>query len=217
MERNWKIIARDALGNETLLKFCPDMAEGKKLMAQLASDKKLANFNGEMALKPVNPEWITNPVTSDYSHYVRSLIPDSQWLESTGVDEPTAFYNLNIGNMKEYYMLAMIIPKSFTIIDFGCNTNAQSYLFINHNKYIGVDTKKDMFRAPGTAFYMMTAGEFIKNELSKLQLNMQRTFAICSNVTGKNYENPGMLVRMNFLNMFTINNFKSINGNDKNQ
>ena len=57
------------------------------------------------------------------------------------------------------------------------------------------------------AFYMMTAGEFIKNELSKLQLNMQRTFAICSNVTGKNYENPGMLVRMNFLNMFTINNF----------
>lgn len=49
-----------------------------------------------------------------------------------------------------------------------------------------------------------------KKIMARLNLNMQRTFAICCNKTGKNNENPGLLVRMNFLNMFTINNYKHI-------
>ena len=214
MAKNWKIVARDTFGNETLLSFCNDMQEGKQMLALLQAEQTKNGFEGVVALTAVYPDWLPEPTTDDYKHYVRSLIPEDEWINVTKINDVKERYKLELGRMNEYYLLAKIIPKSFNIIDFGCSSNAQSYLFTNHKSYIAVDTQKAMFRAPGTQYFKMTTGQFIKEELTNLKLNIQKTFAICANVTGKNNENPGMLVRMNFLNMFTINNFKNISSNE---
>jgi len=44
-----------------------------------------------------------------------------------------------LGFITTYYYLSYLIPKHFTIIDFGCAYAPQAYYFINHKKYIGVD------------------------------------------------------------------------------
>ena len=181
MPKKWKIIARDPSGKETLLRFCDDLDEGRQLLADLQAEQDRIGHEGELA---------------------------QEWMRVTNIDDLMAWYNLELGDMREYFLLAKVIPRTYTVIDFGCGKNAQSYLFMQHRHYYAVDTGKQMFRAPGTFYFQMTAGDFIRHEMPRLQPDMHRTFAICSNVTGKDHGNPGMLVRMNFLNMYTINNFK---------
>ena len=208
MPKKWKIIARDPSGKETLLRFCDDLDEGRQLLADLQAEQDRMGLEGELALTAVFPEWLPDPQPEDYKHYVRSLIPDEEWMRVTNIDDLLAWYNLELGDMREYFLLAKVIPRTYTVIDFGCGKNAQSFLFMQHRHYYAVDMGKQMFRAPWTFYFQMTAGDFIRHEMPRLQPDMHRTFAICSNVTGKDHGNPGMLVRMNFLNMYTINNFK---------
>ena len=217
MPRKWKIIARDPSGKESLLGFCNDLNEGKQMLAAIQDEQGRIGFVGELALTAVFPGWLPDPQPEDYKHYVRSLIPDNEWMRVTNIDDVAAWYNLELGDMREYYLLAEVIPRSFTVIDFGCGKNAQSYLFTRHRRYCAVDTGRQMFRAPGTSFFQMTAENFIRHELPRLQLDMHRTFAICSNATGRDHGNPGMLARMNFLNMYTINNFKYFYDDENNK
>lgn len=205
---NWKVVLRDALGNEHLMSFCNDMKEAKTKMAMAEVEITKNNACGELALKAVNPEWIPDPIKTDYTMFVRSLIPDTDWERIKQIPSITDFFDNDHGRMKDYYLLSKIIPKYYTVINFGCSNNAQSYLFTQHKKYIAVDTAEEQLRAPSTTYYQISAKKFINDIMPQLNLNMQKTFAICSNVTGKGGENPGMLTRMHFLNMFTINNYK---------
>ena len=40
----------------------------------------------DLMVKRVNPDMILNPVATDYSHYISSLIPDSEWQRVMGSD-----------------------------------------------------------------------------------------------------------------------------------
>ena len=42
-----------------------------------------------------------------------------------------------LGFTEVYRSLSKIIPKHFTVIDFGCYLAAQCYCFGNHKKYVG--------------------------------------------------------------------------------
>ena len=206
MANEWKVTVRDYFGKVILLEFFDDMTEGKRLQAYIKDEFHMENQKGEVALTAVHPDWLPNPTPEDYKDYVRSLITDEEWKRVIFTDDKQLWYDIELGDMREYFLLAKVIPKDFTVIDFGCGTNAQSYLFMQHRHYYAVDVGRQMFWAPGTSRFRMTTGDFIRHEMPRLKLDMHRTFAICSNVTGKDNENPGMLVRMNFLNMYTINN-----------
>ena len=130
MPKKWKIIARDPSGKETLLRFCDDLDEGRQLLADLQAEQDRMGLEGELALTAVFPEWLPDPQPEDYKHYVRSLIPDEEWMRVTNIDDLMAWYNLELGDMREYFLLAKVIPRTYTVIDFGCGKNAQSYLFM---------------------------------------------------------------------------------------
>lgn len=211
MNYNWKIVLRDALGNEHLMAFCKDMQEAKTKMAVAEKEKMTNNAIGELSLKAVNPEWIPDPIASDYTMFVQSLMTESEWQMIQNNPNLSEFFANDHGRMREFYLLSKIVPAYYTVINFGSGNNAQSYLFTKHKRYIAVDTEKELFRAPGTLFYQMDAQKFISETMPQLKLKMSRTFAICSHVTGEGEGNPGMLTRMNFLNLYTFNNFKKIN------
>jgi hypothetical protein len=104
-----------------------------------------------------------------------------------------------LGFIATYYYLSKIIPLHFTVIDFGCGYNAQSFYFKNHKHYIGVDGWPGIkrFQAPGTDFYECHISEFIKNN----KFDVDSVFAICSYVPDWNYRNRE-LVKENFSNVF---------------
>lgn len=211
MTYQWKIVLRDALGNEYLMAFCKDMQEAKTKMAVAEKEKSANNAIGELSMKAVNPEWIPEPTASDYTMFVQSLMSAAEWEIIRNNPNLSKFFANDHGRMREFYLLSKIVPKYYTVINFGCGNNAQSYLFTKHKRYIAVDTDKELFRAPGTLFYQTDVHKFISETMPQLKLKMSRTFAICSHVTGEGENNPGMLTRMNFLNLYTFNNFKKIN------
>jgi hypothetical protein len=100
-----------------------------------------------------------------------------------------------------------MIPKDWTVIDVGCAYNPQSYLFQGHKRHIAIEPKwldKDFhveyFQAPNTELLFMTGQEFIENELPKLDLDLDKTFAIV------NYVPSGacnLMVRETFKNIYT--------------
>jgi hypothetical protein len=119
-----------------------------------------------------------------------------------------------LGNILTYESLAQIIPKEWTVIDFGCSYNAQSFLFQEHLRHIAVDYGEEdynepgkdedhwkvfRFHAPGTEFIATDIKGFIKDHLSSLDL--ATTFAICSWVPD---EKSVELVRQTFPNLFVI-------------
>ena len=108
-----------------------------------------------------------------------------------------------LGFLNIYYYLAKIIPINFTVIDFGCGYNAQSFYFINHKKYIGVDFWPNTvrFQAPNTEFHEMLIDEYI--HANKTKFIPEQTFAICSYVPNWRTNNK-KLVKETFANIFTF-------------
>lgn len=106
-----------------------------------------------------------------------------------------------IGFVDIYKKLSEIIPDHFTVIDFGCAYNPQSYFFTKHKKYIAVDMSKCVkFKAKNCRIYRMTIKSFIEKYAEKY--DKKETFAICSYVPPWHDDNI-KLVRENFLNVFT--------------
>lgn len=70
-----------------------------------------------------------------------------------------------LGFVEQYKALAGIIPKEFTIIDFGCNAAPQMYYFRNHHKYIGIEaTDCICFSQPNAEIHTKTTiQDFIKS------------------------------------------------------
>jgi len=87
-----------------------------------------------------------------------------------------------LGFVGNYYLLSMMIPKNFTIVDLGCAYAPQSYLFQQHNKYIGVDNGTvKRFTSANTEHKSCTIKSFLESkEFSVLDLNT--TFFICQYV-----------------------------------
>jgi len=104
-----------------------------------------------------------------------------------------------LGFITTYYHLSKIIPLEFTVIDFGCGYNAQSFYFMNHKKYIGVDVWPNIirFQAPGTEFYESYIDDFISNN----KFDIDSTFAICSYVPDRNNKNKN-LIKETFNNVY---------------
>lgn len=111
-----------------------------------------------------------------------------------------------LGFCDTYYHLSKLIPKDWTVIDFGSANNPQSYFFTGHKEYIAVnptspnDEENGMFCPPNCRIYRMTTGEF----LQKVEYPKEKVFAICNYVPNWHGENSMALVRSHFNNCYTF-------------
>lgn len=86
-----------------------------------------------------------------------------------------------LGFIDVYSSVLNFVPKHFTIIDLGCNLAAQSYLFKDYQKYIGVDScNLKRFKSDNAEHFYCSIEDFINNHIKDLDL--KNTFAICSYV-----------------------------------
>lgn len=103
-----------------------------------------------------------------------------------------------LGFTEVYFYLSKMIPKHFTVIDFGCYLAAQCYCFPDHEKYIGVDVvEMERFVLSNTKHYICTIQDFVATYLGELDIDT--TFAICSCVP--DWEAQKM-IRESFTNVF---------------
>lgn len=109
-----------------------------------------------------------------------------------------------------YFPLSSIIDKGCVVIDFGCGYNAQSYLFGDFKKYIGVDSYKPFkdeedfidvrrYQAPNTEFFNVSGQHFITHILPTLPIEVDEVFAICTFVPSEQLQE---LVRRTFNNCY---------------
>lgn len=211
MERNFKLVKQDEHNEDQYLCGFYE-TEAEAYSARFSMQKKYPTWIKswlELIVKRVDPELIARPVATDYEHYLRSLIPDNEWERVMRSD---ASAEIDCNNMTcgrgTYYMLSKMIPKDWTVIDFGCAYNAQSYFFQNHARHIAIepewkntDFRFEHFRAPRTEIIFTTGQDFINDLLSNMNLNIDKTFAIV------NYVPSGacnLLVRQTFKNVFTF-------------
>ncbi len=112
-----------------------------------------------------------------------------------------------LGFISFYEALSRIIPKGYTVIDFGAAHNPQSYYFKGCN-YIAVQPKDvacEMFCPEWCKIYRCTTGEFIKHKNEYLSgIDADKIFAICNYVPNWYGENSMDLVKANFQNVFTF-------------
>lgn len=208
--RLYKVVCtNDRNEDQDLFGFYPNarMAEQAIQALEKRCSDWIKRCNGQLIVKHTYPEMIFNPVCTDYEHFNRALIPDDEWkrvLDSDAAAEICC--NSMTCGCGYYYKLAQMIDKKWTVIDFGCAYNPQSYLFQSHARHIAIEPKWldedfhfEHFRAPNTELLFMTGQEFIKNELPKLDLDLDKTFAIV------NYVPSGacnLMVRETFKNCF---------------
>lgn len=99
-----------------------------------------------------------------------------------------------------YESLAKLIPKHWTVVDFGCAFAPQCLYFKDHEKYIGVDPGKiKRFHTENCNLYNSTIIEWLK-ETHRDILNLDRSFAIMSYVPADEYSY--FLVKTHFKNIF---------------
>jgi len=83
-----------------------------------------------------------------------------------------------LGFVDTYYYLSQIIPKDWTVIDFGCAYNPQAYYFRQHKKFIAVDFGlKERFKFKNTKLIDNSIAEYLKTKPEK-----HKVFAICNNI-----------------------------------
>lgn len=102
--------------------------------------------------------------------------------------------------LESYEPVVELIPKDFTIIDFGCNMAAQSFLFEDFSKYIGVDnfenfnpstinrediqSKSERFVSKNSEHFILGIEDFLDKYSNELKRNSDKIYAICSFVPG---------------------------------
>lgn len=108
-----------------------------------------------------------------------------------------------LGFTKVYKNLAEIIPKHFTVIDFGCAYNPQCYYFSEHKQIISIDVGNEIqtFNTPNNTYYGNGIQAFLEDTLPTLNLNLDETFAICSYVPPW-YGFNNKMIRDIFSNLF---------------
>lgn len=107
-----------------------------------------------------------------------------------------------LGFLDQYIYLAKIIPKHFTVIDFGCAYAPQAFCFTEHKRYIGVDISDcQRFKSDNTKHYKMSTDQWIEKYLK--DIDVDETFAICTYVPPC-VKDSITLVKENFKNVYTF-------------
>lgn len=124
-----------------------------------------------------------------------NLLPKDQWdrvMNHDMCDIDGTF----LGFVNVYKNLSELIPKHFTIIDFGCAFNPQCFFFKDHRRYVAVDNSGvEKFKSANCDIHHQSIDAFI-NEHGK-QFDINETFAICSYVPASS-----TLIRKTFKNVF---------------
>lgn len=137
------------------------------------------------------------------SQYLYEMIPREEWER---VSRSAEIYPDFCCFADTYYHLSQVIPKDYTVIDFGATYNAQAYFFTKHKKYIavnplsGINEDDGMFCPPNCEIYRMTTGEF----LNTIDYPKEKVFAICNNVPNWYGEDSIKLVHEHFRNCYTF-------------
>lgn len=85
----------------------------------------------------------------------------------------------------EYEYVLENTNPSDTIIDLGCAYNPQCWYFKDYERYIAVDLpmfNNVRFDNGNVEFYIMSIQKFIKEELPKLNLDLNNVVAVCNAV-----------------------------------
>lgn len=112
------------------------------------------------------------------------LIPDEEYHRIMSQKECELEHDF-LGFINVYRPLSLVIPKHFTVIDFGCYVAAQSYYFKDHKRYIGVDVcKLDRFTPKNADHYYMKIQDYMVKGLPRLLAgtSLDSIYAICSYV-----------------------------------
>lgn len=153
---------------------------------------------------------ITNLPTEDsfpeydtsITKYLFSIIPKEE------LDKKRKFMDIScdfLGFVDIYYYLSKVIPKDWTVIDFGAGYNPQSYFFINHKEYIAINPHEgydnEMFCPNNCKIYRMTT----KDYLEKIDYPKgDKVFSICNYVPDWYGHSSIDLVKKSFKNVFTF-------------
>ena len=102
--------------------------------------------------------------------------------------------------LESYKPVAELIPKDFTIIDLGCYMAAQSFLFEDFNRYIGVDNFENYFPSrtrqedinrtcerfisKNAEHFVLRIQDFLDVYSNELKGDSNKIYAICSFVPG---------------------------------
>lgn len=135
--------------------------------------------------------------------YLLSLIPKEEIDKLDGT--LGEFCPEFMGFVDIYYYLSKVIPKDWTVIDFGAAYNVQAYFFTKHKKFIAVNPisavgDNGMFQPDNCDIYRMTTGEF----MNTIDYPKEKVFAICNFVPNWYGEDSIKLVHDNFRNCYTF-------------
>lgn len=115
-----------------------------------------------------------------------------------------------VGFIETYEYLSKLIPKDWTIFDFGCAYNPQCYFFKEHNAYHAIepDSKcgecEEVFHTENTIIHRCTTKEFLEFRFPKMNLDIKKCFAIVNNVPNWYQEDSMKLVHEYFRNCYTF-------------
>ena len=144
------------------------------------------------------PEYSCEPL----NNYLYGLIPKDEWWRVSKEAEISPEFSCFADT---YYHLSQVIPKDYTVIDFGAAYNAQAYFFTKHKKFIAVNPysaagDNGMFKPNNCEIYRMTTGEFLQKE----DYPKNKVFAICNFVPNWHGENSIDLIHKKFQNVYTF-------------
>lgn len=110
-----------------------------------------------------------------------------------------------LGFITTYKALADLIPRDWTIVDFGASYNPQCYYFKNHKRYIAVEpeTGLPMFKAPNCEIFECTTKEFVLCHMNEV-LQDEKVFAICNYVQKWYGQDSIRIMKEKFRYVFTF-------------
>jgi hypothetical protein len=147
----------------------------------------------------------------EISLYLSHLIPKDEYRRVTR-DNYYALAEIMpdcLGFVATYYHLSKVIPEYYTVYDFGCAYNAQSYFFQKHKKYVAIEPYprdrehpfSPLFCPSNCEIHRCTTGEFLKDSAHLVE---GPSFAICNFVPAWYEEDSSELVRRHFKNCYTF-------------
>ena len=134
--------------------------------------------------------------------YLYQLIPQEEF-DRVAQDAEISPYFMCFA--KTYFFLSKLIPKDWTVIDFGAAYNAQSYFFTQHKRYIAINPysvrgDNGMFCPDNCEIYRMTTGEYLRS----VDYPKEKVFAICNYVPNWYEEDSIELVKKHFRFCYTF-------------
>jgi hypothetical protein len=121
---------------------------------------------------------------------------------------PNAIWEIGrefLGFVDTYYHLSQVIPRDYTIFDFGAGYNAQSWFFTEFAKTYAIEPFNyqgegaPLFRAPNCEVFRGTTAEFLaSHELPA------KSFAIVNFVPNWHGEDSIDLIHKHFRNCYTF-------------